>query len=675
MKKSLMFVFLFLFILVSLLSFSSSEVVLTDSTKEVYNLGDVIRLPLSFYFDHEVSDIFVLSLDCPEGKVEFYKEYLYLSSGERASKTVYVPLIKGLINNLKGQCSVVYKLGTEENYLGDEFKISNKVFLEISKDRDSFNPGESFNLRGKATKENGDYFRGEIKVIIEGGVSENLEISKTVNSGDFNFAIIIPEKFESGSHLVSVKATEFDSNGDVSNSGVSEFFININQVPSTLDLILEDTKVNPGELILFRGILYDQTGERISSTVYFAIRNSESEVIQKIEAKTGETAEYKVEKGTLPGTWSLSAFSNELNQRTDFEIKEFEKIGVELINDTLILTNDGNVNYNKSVSIEIGEEVLEIPLELSYGDSTRYKLSAPNGVYEVSIEGVKQQVSLTGKAIDVKKISSGVKENGNLFLWAFIIIILIIVLIVVFKRGYKKDFFGKLKVFPLPVSKRKKDFKEISAEERSKKRIPSKLPSEISLSIKGDKQNSSVICLSLKNYSELSNGAESVSETLSKIVSLVESSKGFVFSNSGSLFFFFAPSKTKTFRNETLALNISEKIKKIIEEHNKKFKVKFNFGISLNYGTIVTKEEEGKMKFMSMGTLMSDSRKIANLSNGTEILISEKLNSKFPSEIKTEAKSFGSVKAYTVREVIDRKKHDTFIKGFLARQERDKYKN
>jgi hypothetical protein len=676
MKKSLIFAICFFLVLFSSATFVSSEVSLGSSVNSVYNFGDIIKLPITLSFEEDFSDVFVLSLVCGEGSAEFYKEYIYLSSGDSASKTIYVPLIKDLVGGLGGECSIIYSLGSDKGVLVDNFRISDKINLNIEKEESNLLPGDGFNIRGTAIKENGKFFSGDLRVFIEGGNSEDIEFTKKVDSDSFSFEVIIPEDFEYGQHLVSVEATEFGPSGEKINYGKTEFFISIAQVPNNLELIFEEDSVNPGADFMFSAVLHDQTGQKMDSSVYFALRNSNFEIVRKLEGKTGEIMEYRVNDTQLPGTWSVSAYSNELTQRKDFRIREKESIKVDLVNETLIITNNGNIPYNDTVKIEIGDDILGIDVFLDYGSFAKYKLSAPKGVYEVSVEGVTEKVSLTGRAVDAKKVSSSSGSGmGNIFLWIFVIIILGFVLLLIVKRGYKKAFFGKLKNFPLPVHRKKRgEYKEVSVGSSGKSSLrKSRLPSEISLSIKGSKQNAGIVCLNIKNYSDVSEGQGNTGETLSKIISLVESSKGFVFSNKGSLFFIFAPSKTKTFRNEMTLIHIADEAKEILKEHNKKFKIKFDYGISLNYGTIVTKEEEGKMKFMTMGTLLSDSRRLANLSRG-ESLISEKVKERLSSEVKTDTKTFGSTKAYVIREILDRGKHDTFIKGFLARQQRDRMK-
>ena len=79
---------------------------------------------------------------------------------------------------------------------------------------------------------------------------------------------------------------------------------------------------------------------------------------------------------------------------------------------------------------------------------------------------------------------------------------------------------------------------------------------------------------------------------------MIEAKKGFMYQNNENLFFILAPAKTKTFQNEQDGVELAEKIKKIFNEHNKIFKQKIEFGISLNYGTIITRQEPTGMKFM-----------------------------------------------------------------------------
>ena len=161
---------------------------------------------------------------------------------------------------------------------------------------------------------------------------------------------------------------------------------------------------------------------------------------------------------------------------------------------------------------------------------------------------------------------------------------------------------------------------------------------------------------------------------MQEIVDSAEEHKVATYENQDSIFFILAPIKTKTFHNEKVAIKIAQKIKEVLTKHNKLAKQKIEFGISLNYGTIVAKLETDSLKFMSMGTLITTARKIASLSD-EEILIGEKFKSKLESNIKTEKHTQGNVDFYTIKEIKSREEHKDFIKNFLSRLEGEKKKD
>ena len=78
-------------------------------------------------------------------------------------------------------------------------------------------------------------------------------------------------------------------------------------------------------------------------------------------------------------------------------------------------------------------------------------------------------------------------------------------------------------------------------------------------------------------------------ETLQKIINFTEGRKALTYENQNNLHFILAPIKTRTFKNEVTALHIAQAIKKILTEHNRIFKQKVDFGISMNNGVIIAK--------------------------------------------------------------------------------------
>jgi len=359
------------------------------------------------------------------------------------------------------------------------------------------------------------------------------------------------------------------------------------------------------------------------------------------------------------------AVSNKLTSETNFKIKEKEAVKVELINKTLTITNIGNIPYNKTILVKIGNKSINIETKLCVDKTQKYTLTAPEGKYNVEIladgqNKISQSVMLTGKAINVKENSRGIINFIiHPLVWIFIIAVLGFVAFIVYKKGYKRSFIGYIR-------SEKKEKKEIPLRKNSI--VNTKNKTELSLSIKGDKQNASLVCLKIKNLKEIQSKKGNSEEALQKIVNLAEEDNAQIYESQDNLFFILAPVITKTFKNEKTALDLAQKIKKQLEEHNKKFRQKIEFGISLNYGTIIAKQEKEILKFMSMGTFITTAKKISCLSKG-EILLSEKIRDRLIRDLKAEKHTEGKTIYFSIKEIKHKKENKKFISEFLKRLE------
>ena len=240
-----------------------------------------------------------------------------------------------------------------------------------------------------------------------------------------------------------------------------------------------------------------------------------------------------------------------------------------IINKTLIIVNTGNVYYNNTVTVNIEDESLEVKVGLGIDEEKKYLLSAPDGEYQVEIfteEGEGQFVDgvlLTGKSISIKEASEGVvRIIRHPISWIFMIVILGFVTFMIFKKGYKRSFIGRINI---PFTKRRNE-NRIPLQKNSL--ITTNNKAELTLSIKGDKQNVSLVCMKIKNLKEIQAKKGNSEETLQTIVDFAEGKKAVIYENQDNIFFIVAPIKTKTFSNEKATLEIAQKIKEVLTEHN-----------------------------------------------------------------------------------------------------------
>jgi hypothetical protein len=665
MKRALM---LFIpLVLILVFPLISAEIIINQQPQDVYSLGDSITVPVTIKTSSDISGTFNMDLLCNGMEQNFYKNGVSLKSGEEKRYEASLILTKEVIGELKGTCKVKAYLG-EQFVLTEDFRISNLITITATIEKTEFNPGESILIEGEAVKENGKAVNGYIELsMIEGNITI-ISQKETINNGFFSINITFSKNSKAGAYVLRLDAHEEDSLGETTNKGFTVQNIRILQVPTNIEIVFETKEVEPGTNLIVKAILRDQTGEKIPSTSFLTIKNSKDKILDQREIATDEFFEFPVAYNQIPTTWKVFATSNKLTAESTFEIIGKESIKIEIINRTVTITNTGNVPYNKTALIRIGNESIGIDVYLDIDKSQKYLLSAPDGEYEVEVvtdQGTESaSVALTGNAIDVKKAANALGIVHYPAVWVFVILILGFVAFLVLKKGYQKTFIGYI---GRKVSKKKSDNMIPLAK---KSLINSSSKAEMSLSIKGDKQNVSVLALHIKNLNDIQSKKGNAEETLQKIVDLAEQNKAVTYENQSTIFFIFAPGRTKTFKNETTALQIAQRTEEILKEHNKMFSQKISFGIALNYGTIVAKQDpqSNTIKFMSLGTLMASSKKIAAHAN-EGILLGEKIRNNMTESVKTEKHEKGNMNVYSIKEVKDVEGNKKFIRSFLDRIE------
>jgi len=661
--------FLILAILVIFLINSiSAEIVIQQNPSNLYNLGDTMSIPIKITSLSEFGDRFLIKLICNEAETELHREYVLLQAGGEVERNPPIPLIKSFIGDLKGICRLKYVFGTEIK-LTNEFTISELININITTKQNEFVPQTEITLEGQAKRENGESVNGFVDMeLIRENASGSIFASNTVKNSLFTLKFSLPKETASGQYLLKIKVYEKDSKGEITNTGFYNYNILATQVPTNLEVFIENQELEPSETLRTKAILHDQTGQQISSTSNILIKNGKGKIIEQREISTDEFFELQIPSNNLPDTWTIIASSSELTGQSLLKIKSVEKIETQIVNKTLIIENIGNVLYNHTLLIKIGAESVNVDVLLKVGESKKYGLSAPEGEYniEVVIDGKSngnENVFLTGKAIDVQE--NGFSLENNTIIWIIIIIVLAFFGIKLFRRWHKKSFFG------YPVSEKNRPEKKEETIQLKKSSVITKNKAELSLSVKGDQQEVSLVCLKIKNIDKLKESKTNYEEILQKIVNMAEEQKAYIYGAQENIFLIYAPTKTKTFKNERTAINTTRRIESLVREYNKMAREKIILGISVNHGTIVAGAEGNVLKFMSMGTLMNSAKKLASLSDG-ELLLSEKIRDKLGADIKTQKKEISGTTAYIIKEIRDDEKSKEFIRKFMDRMDKGK---
>ncbi|MFH1327019.1 MAG: hypothetical protein ABIH59_02740 [archaeon] len=664
-----------LILVIIITSLASAEIIINTQPKETYNLGETISIPVTVKSLIAVSSVFDMNLICQGHEINFYKNGVGLSSGEEKRMDPSLILTKNLIKDLKGDCTIKAILGTEY-VLTNDFKISDEINIHVEVIDLEILPGSFVNIEGGATKESGNEVNGfiEIQVYLEGEIgkdSEYINHLETINNGFFSANVPTPHDIAAGEYTIILKAYEKDPSEEITNQGTGATSFLVKQIPTNLEILMENPEVEPGTSLKLKVILHDQTGQNIPSNSKITIKNNKDRILEVTEISTDENFEFPIAYNEAPGEFKIFTKSDTVEAQSSFSVKEKKDIKIQITNKTLTVTNTGNIPYcNDPILVKIGEKVLNLDVCLGVDKEQQYTLSAPDGEYDIEIiteeENVKQSIALTGKTIDIKEASKGVVTLTRYpLIWIFVIAILGFVATTIMRKGYKRSFIGRIY---------KKKQTNIPPQTTIKQTIKSKPlfssnKAEFSLSIKGEKQNTSLVCLKIKNLKEIQSDPKATQEIINKIGQIAKDKKAVIYENEENIFFMLVPIQTKTFKNEKTALLIAQEIKILLAHHNKLFKQKINFGLSINYGVIIAKTDKDKFEFMSFGDLITTARKIASVSKG-EILLSEKIKEKFGSGIKTQKQTKDNVVAYSIIQIKDRKDSEKFIKNFLDRLEK-----
>ncbi len=667
-------VFLMFLISIILIANASADIIITQQPQGQYNLGEIVKVPIKITTTQDINAFFTVDFVCSDKRTEIHKEFIALSSGEEKQVSLSVPITSSMTNNASSSCKLDAIL-KNETVSTNIFQITDKITAELKDHIKELAPEEDLRLEGTAKRQNGDAVNGFLEVKMTG--SSTSTFMDTVKDGVFATNFTIPTQTKAGEYTLTLNIYEKDLEGQVSNKGSLISSIKIKQVPTTLDVVFENSNVQPGTNLKVKAILKDQTGEKISSNSIITIKKSDDSIVSQEEKQTDNYLEYFVVNTQAPEEWKVHAVSNQLSAESRFQILVKEDAKVQVENRTLIVTNTGNVPFTKTVTIKLGNVTVlkNVNESISVGESKRYTLQGPSGSHSIKVSvGNETKLSETVYFENIKGVTGfAVREpyetlgeiTRNTLVWIFILAVLGLAAYFMYKRVYKKKF-------TLMPSGKKGEYKEINHTKHSSEQfLDTKNRAEVALSLQGEAQEVSMVCLRIKNFSEIKGGESGWKEILQKAVSYAEDHKVSIYENQNNIFFMFVPANTRTFDNQKSALHFAERLEQSLKNSNRLQKLKMEYGIAVSSGQLMIKKEKEMTKFMAMGHTLIEAKKIASVSEG-EIYLSDSVKEKLAAEVKTEKKEINGVNVNIVREIKDKTQHEKFIKSFSKRMEEGK---
>lgn len=600
------------------------------------------------------------------------------------------------LTDILGECQILLSLGSSVSAT-KIFTITKNIVVAVSLDKVSYDPGEAITVTIEATKANGDLLNGFVEI------TNASDFSKAIEEGLVNEVFSMSETDEAGVYNLNVRAYDVGSDG-VMNEGSGSVSFTINKIASSIVLSLSDMEVMPGDNFTIGAEVFDQSGKKMEGAVFVKVISPKAEETE-MTIQAGAFKDLDFVFNSSVGVWRVISVFDEIMTEREFQMLELQKIEFDFEDSILSVINVGNALYNKTIKIQIGEEVIKLDLDIEVGEVRKFDLKAPSGEYEVIIDAdsdsVSRQVLLTGNAISVSDLRSvGIFKSYSI-VWIFLIIVLASVGAVLFMR-YKKtktvndnSVMQKVSVFfeAIVGSVRGKVPKEIRSQMNESLNFTKKSPAsqsldsknyshedktlvdltknkvgsaESALVMKGEKYVSGIIAVNIKNSEEMSDVAK---DALHSSIALAEKSKGLIDWRNDYIFVVFSPLITKTYNNEALAVKAGMNILNSLNEYNKKFRDKIKFNIGVHVGELVTSKEGRKLKYTSIGNTISFAKRISD-TNDEKLIVSEQIRKKLIRNLKVvRAKDIGENHTYEVSEIKNSAADAARLKDLLKRSD------
>ncbi len=627
---------IFAFAVLFSLAFASATIEITQQPFEVYNFGDTVFTSVSLN-PSNVTGSFEINLVCDGNSVNFYK----IAPAESAfSPNVpqkinhKIILTKEYLGSLIGDCYIQSFLGSE-SVNSNHFLLTEDISLTTKIDKALYSPGETVSISMEAKKANGISLNGHYQL------SSSANLNGNVEEGIATALYQIANDAPAGKYEVVVWVYDGEIN-NILNQKKYALYYEVKQVPRKLEIGLGSFEATPNQNFSFSVDLTDQIGLKMPGSVSVKYTSPKNEQ-NNLDILSGTTGTIDFPSDATPGSYLLTATIGDLSVEKEFTVKEVANISVVLLEDLKMVsvTNIGNVPYSDSLNVTIGNETETILVDLKLGEEKRYNLHAPDGIYDVlaqtGVFSAASQLSLTGHAVSVGSWTGvGLFEQYPL-VWFFIALILIVAGIIVFmKFRNNRTYDYKARSHERAQKEMKdEDLNEISKKAFQKKQFlnlanPIVNEAQSVPTLKGNKDNCSVIAVNIKNYAHL--GVEARSR-LNEIISTAKDKYGVLEFRGQHMLIIYSPLVTRTYKNEIIASKAAWKIRNELDKYNSKFKDKIVYNIGLNAGEMVSALVNGKLAYTNIGNGVVLAKRISDLSEG-KILVSQSFRQKLMRELK-----------------------------------------
>lgn len=619
--------------------------------KGTYNLGDSLDTEIVFSYSEQIHGFLRITLACGGGENLVYFSPTIIESSHKSVDISY-PVSKAL-----GSCHISASIEDEKNNKLEEektinFLLTDKIDIDASINKEEFEPSDTLEIEGEAIKANGEKVNGIIEILIDDN-----EYTTSVSKGKFSYGLELAENILPGPHNIILKIEDIKGN-----KGNNSVIFKIKQIPTSLTVETNNNEFILDEILIITPKLFDQAQQVMSENINVRLLSKETvilflskdRVLLEESVQSSNETMYRFTEDAPPGEYIVEASFDNLKIEKTILVLEFEKVEFKMENNTLAVTNIGNVPYKKSIEVmfKIQEQVIResIDLDLEVGETQVFELEAPKGTYDLDINAGEDSmkfsnVPLTGNVVATIDLNPEKNIVNNWALWLFIAIVIILVIFLYFKNKKKRKYGIKKKETERIDTKAierehrmisagavDKDIKKIFNKHTGKLAAQTIMPSLVY----GTKQQISVLLISISGFEKFAvlkkKDLQKFNKVLDRyfeaITQKIKVHQGVVDLYGSNLVVFF--NVVKQYRHDIAAIKTAKDIRKITEVFNEAVKnldveLRVKAGINTGLATVSSIGADKAVKYTSIGNTITLAKALKNKALENEILIPEKI--------------------------------------------------
>lgn len=396
-------------------------------TGEVYKLnGNPIDGTGTIYFKQENEDYLIDSIQITDGA------FTYITQTRENPAGIYS--IEFQANDISGN---------QETFLVGTFEIISTINISAEINKLHVLPKEKIKIFGEASILDKPIEKGKVRITLE-----EQEYSVDLVKSSFTHTILIPEDIASGKHDIEVFIED-----EYGNTGSAEVSIIVIPKYSGIEILKDKDSYYPGDIVKVTPILRDQAGDIIEKEVVIKIHTPDKKEAITDKIMSNSLYEFTLLSNAPPGTWVVEILSDSIKERINIFVNEKTQLEYTLINQTLLITNIGNIEFDGPIKIELKgfEKATTLIKDISIDVNETVKIplwkDVKTGVYDIQIEDKRfTNVEIVGKP----------KKDHP---WIIYVLILIVLLIIIF-------LLLNIKKYNIQRLKRKMEIRKIIRENR-----------------------------------------------------------------------------------------------------------------------------------------------------------------------------------------------------------------